>query len=152
VACARRARALLGGLSFIVPGLVAIVALAMLFLRGSPPVALRAAGMGAGALLAAAIAFAPSFSFVLVGAARFERLLASARVRAFLAGAAPAAAGAIVGAAVPLAGALAAGWQLGILAGAAIVLLALRRGIVTTLLLAAAAGLAAALLGARVPH
>jgi chromate transporter len=104
-----------------------------------------------GALLAGAVAFAPSFSFVLLGGARFERLLADARVRAFFAGAAPGAAGAIVGAAVPLAGALAEGWQYAVLAGTAVVLLALGRGIVTTLLLAAGAGLLAALAGAPIP-
>jgi chromate transporter len=105
-----------------------------------------------GALLAALVAFAPSFSFVLLGAARFERLLVDARVLAFLAGAAPAAAGAIVGAAVPLAGALSEGWQYALLAVAAVALLALRRGVVETLLLAGCAGVAAGLLGAPVPH
>ncbi len=56
-----------------------------------------AAGGVGDALLASAIAFAPSFSFVLLGGERFERLLSNSAVRAFLAGAAPAAAGAIVG-------------------------------------------------------
>ena len=51
-----------------------------------------AAGL-AGGLLAAAVAFAPSFCFILLGARRFERLLADRHVLAFLAGAAPAAAG-----------------------------------------------------------
>ncbi len=110
-----------------------------------------AAGVGGG-LLAALVAFAPSFSFILIGAARFERLLASARVRSFLAGAAPAAAGAIVGAAVPLAKALSAAWQLGVLAIAAVLLLGLRRGIVTTLLAGAAVGLIVALAGGPLPH
>ncbi len=105
-----------------------------------------------GALLAAAVAFAPSFSFVLLGAARFERLLVDARVRGFLAGAAPAAAGAIVGAAVPLTVALGEWWQYALLAAAAVALLVLRRGVVPTLLLAACAGVLAALLGASVPH
>jgi chromate transporter len=105
-----------------------------------------------GALLAAAVAFAPSFSFVLLGAARFERLLVDERVRAFLAGAAPAAAGAIVGAAVPLTAALSQGWQYALLAAAAVALLALRRGVVPTLLLAGGVGVVAALLGASVPH
>jgi chromate transporter len=105
-----------------------------------------------GALLAAAVAFAPSFSFVLLGAARFERLLVDARVRGFLAGAAPAAAGAIVGAAVPLSAALSEWWQYALLAGAAVALLALRRGVVPTLLFSGGAGVLAALLGASVPH
>ncbi len=59
-----------------------------------------------GGLLAAVVAFAPSFSFILLGAARFERLLVNERVLGFLAGAAPAAAGAIIGAVVPLTTAL----------------------------------------------
>jgi len=103
-----------------------------------------------GALLAAAVAFAPSFCFVLGGAARFERLLANGRALTFLAGAAPSAAGAIVGAAVPLAAALGADWQYAVLAAAAVALLALRRAIVPTLLLAGCAGLLAVLLGAPI--
>jgi chromate transporter len=103
-----------------------------------------------GALLAGTVAFAPSFSFILLGAARFERLLVDERVRAFLAGAAPAAAGAIIGAAVPLAGALSEGWQYAVLACAAIALLVLGRGIVTTLLVAGCTGIVASLLGAPV--
>jgi chromate transporter len=105
-----------------------------------------------GALLAAALAFVPSFSFILLGAARFERLLANARVRAFLAGAAPGAAGAIVGAAIPLSAALSESWQYVVLAGAAIALLALKRAVVPTLLLAACAGVGALLLGEPIPH
>lgn len=101
-------------------------------------------------LLAALVAFAPSFSFILIGAARFERLLANERVLGFLAGAAPAAAGAIVGSAIPLAGAIGETWQYFVLGAAAVVLLVLRRGVVTTLLLAGAAGVAAVLLGAPV--
>ena len=65
-------------------------------------------GIGGG-LLAALVAFAPSFSFILLGAGRFDRLLADERARAFLAGAAPAAVGAILGSAIPLAGALGRG-------------------------------------------
>src|ERR1700676_2047394 len=55
--CAWRLRgprgALLGGLCFILPGLVLILALSALFLSGSPPSWLRGAGMGAGAAVAA---------------------------------------------------------------------------------------------------
>src|SRR2546421_795829 len=55
--CAWRVRgrggALLGGVAFIVPGLVVILALAALFLTGSPPVWVRGAGAGAGAAVAA---------------------------------------------------------------------------------------------------
>jgi chromate transporter len=110
-----------------------------------------AAGIG-GALLAALVAFAPSFSFILLGAARFERLLVDERVSAFLAGAAPAAAGAIIGAAIPLTAALGESWQYGVLGAAAIALLVLRRPVVGTLLAAGLAGVIAALLGAAIPH
>jgi chromate transporter len=104
------------------------------------------------ALLAAFVAFLPSFSFVLFGAARFERLLLNERVTGFLAGAAPAAAGAIIGSAIPLAGALSETWQYVVLAAAAIALLALRRGIVLTLLAAGTAGAVAGLVGAPISH
>jgi chromate transporter len=111
-----------------------------------------AAGGLPSALLAALVAFVPSFSFVLLGAARFERLLANERVVAFLAGAAPAAAGAIIGAAIPLTAALSEVWQYAVLAAAALALLVLRRGVVITLLAAGTVGAAAGLLGAPMPH
>ncbi len=110
-----------------------------------------AAGIGGG-LLAAAVAFAPSFSFIMIGAARFERLLHDERVGAFLAGAAPAAAGAIVGSAIPLTLALSETWQYPVLALAAVSLLLLRRGVVPTLLGAGAIGVIAVLLGAPLPR
>jgi chromate transporter len=109
-----------------------------------------AAGGFPSALLAAFVAFLPSFSFILFGAARFERLLLNERVTAFLAGAAPAAAGAIIGSAIPLAGSLSETWQYLVLAVAAIALLALRRSIVLTLLAAGTVGAVAALLGAPI--
>jgi len=109
-----------------------------------------AGGLPAG-LLAALVAFAPSFSFVLFGAARFERLLLDERVTAFLAGAAPAAAGAIIGSAIPLAGALSETWQYFVLAVAALALLVLRRSVVLTLLAAGTVGAVAGLLGAPTP-
>jgi chromate transporter len=99
-----------------------------------------------GGLLAAAVAFSPSFLFVLGGADRFHALLRDARARAFVDGAAPAALGAILGSAIPLALALTEWWQALILAGAAVALLVLKRGVVETLLLAGAAGVAFALL------
>lgn len=110
-----------------------------------------ARGVG-GALLASLVAFTPSFVFVLVGGDRFDRIRRDPRARAFLDGAGPAAIGAIVGVAVPLARALHERWQLGVLAAAAVALLLLRRGIVGTLLLAGAAGVIAALLGAPLRH
>jgi chromate transporter len=105
----------------------------------------------AGGLLAAVVAFTPSFSFVLLGGQRFERLRENASARAFLDGAGPAAMGAILGAAIPLAGALSESWQVGVLAVAAIALLALRLGVVETLLGAGAVGVVAALVGAPLP-
>ena len=104
------------------------------------------------ALLAAFVAFLPSFSFVLLGAARFERLLLNERVTGFLAGAAPAAAGAIIGSAIPLVGGLSETWQYMVLVAAAIALLILRRSIVLTLLTAGTVGAVAGLVGAPIPH
>ena len=60
-----------------------------------------AAGVGGG-LLAALIAFAPSFVFVLVGGPRFDQIRANTAVEAFLTGAGPAVVGAIAGSAIPL--------------------------------------------------
>jgi chromate transporter len=98
-----------------------------------------AAGLGGG-LLAALIAFTPSFAFVLLGGNRFRDLRDNQTAHNFLNGAGPAAIGAIFGAAIPLARALSHGWQYVLLAAALISLLALRRGIVTTLLLLGAIG------------
>jgi chromate transporter len=109
-----------------------------------------AAGIGGG-VFAALIAFSPSFLFVLFGAPRFDSLRHDVRVRAFLDGAGPAAIGAILGVAIPLALALREPWQFGVLAGAAVVLFAFRRGVVFTLLFAAAAGVVAVQLGAPLP-
>jgi chromate transporter len=108
-----------------------------------------AAGLGGG-LLAAVVAFAPSFAFVLAGAPRFGRLRGDARAGAFLAGAGPAAIGAILGSAIPLALALSQAWQYAVLAAAAVLLLLLRRGVVLTLLLCGVAGVVIALAGAPV--
>jgi chromate transporter len=105
----------------------------------------------AGGMLAAAVAFAPSFSFVLIGGQRFERLRENGRASAFLDGAGPAAIGAILGAAVTLAGALSEAWQAAVLAVAAVALLVIGRGIVETLLLAGVAGVVLALAGAPLP-
>jgi chromate transporter len=109
-----------------------------------------AAGIGGG-LIAAVIAFAPSFAFVLVGARHFGALRGSRRVRAFLDGAGPAAIGAILGSAILLARALSQPWQYAVLAGAAVVLLALHRGVVLTLLAAGAIGVIVALAGGPLP-
>ena len=107
-------------------------------------------GIGGG-LLAAAVAFAPSFSFILLGGGRFERLRGNDKARGFLDGAGPAAIGAILGSAVTLAAALHEGWQFGVLAAAAVALLIVRRGVVETLVGAGAVGVILALAGAPVP-
>jgi chromate transporter len=107
-------------------------------------------GIGVG-LLAAAVAFAPSFSFVLLGGGRFERLRGNDKARGFLDGAGPAAIGAILGSAVTLAAALHEGWQFGLLAAAAVALLIIRRRVVETLVGAGAVGVILALAGAPVP-
>jgi chromate transporter len=107
-------------------------------------------GVGGG-LFAALFAFAPSFSFILLGGDRFERLRENPRARAFLDGAGPAAIGAILGAGVALAVALSEGWQFALLGVAAIWLLALRRGVVETLLAASVVGVVVALAGGPLP-
>ena len=110
-----------------------------------------AAGLGGG-LLAALVAFAPSFAFVLLGAGRFDRLRDNEHAKGFLNGAGPAAIGAILGTAIPLARALSEPWQYGVLIGAALALFALRRGVVLTLLLAGATGVVIALAGGPLPR
>jgi chromate transporter len=107
-----------------------------------------AAGGIGGGLLAALIAFAPSFLFVLGGAPHFDRLRSNLRIQAFLTGAGAATIGAIAGAAVPLGVALAHLWQLGILGLAAVWLLALRRGVVLAILGAGVLGVIAVMAGA----
>jgi chromate transporter len=107
-------------------------------------------GIGGG-LLAALVAFIPSFSFILLGGGRFERLRGNQSARSFLDGAGPAAIGAIFGAAVALAVALSEPWQFAVLAAAAVAMLVLRRGVVLTLLAAGAVGVVVALAGGPLP-
>jgi chromate transporter len=109
-----------------------------------------AAGLPGG-IFASVIAFSPSFAFILLGASHFDRLRANHTARAFLDGTGPAAIGAILGSAIPLARALTEPWQYAVLGGAAIALLALRRGVVLTLLLAAAAGIILTAAGLPLP-
>jgi chromate transporter len=104
----------------------------------------------AGGALAALVAFAPSFAFVLCGAPHFDRLRADPRAQAFLSGAGPAAIGAIAGSSIPLGLALSHLWQLGVLGAATLWLLGLRRGVVLALVGAGVLGVAAALVGAPV--
>ncbi len=98
-----------------------------------------------GGILASVVAFSPSFAFILLGASRFDLIRGDHRARAFLDGAGPAAIGAIFGSAIPLTRALSHPWQYAILAGALVLLLLLRRGVVLALLCAGAAGVVIAL-------
>ena len=97
-----------------------------------------AAGIG-GFFLAAVVAFAPSFLVIVLGGGRFEALRASARARAFLDGAGPAAIGAIIGAAVPLAAGLEEPWMIAVAVVAALAL-ALRSTPIIVLVAGALAG------------
>jgi chromate transporter len=108
-----------------------------------------AAGIGGG-LLASLVAFTPSFCFVLGAGRHFDRLRGSAVVQAFLTGAAPAAIGAIAGAAIPLVAALAHPWQAGVLLLAVGWLIGLRRGVVPAIVGAAALGVVVYLAGGPV--
>ena len=103
-----------------------------------------AAGIGGG-LLASVVAFTPSFLIVLLGGPHFEQIRGNTRARAFLDGAGPAAIGAILGSAITLTRELTHPWQYAVLAGALILLLPLRRGVVLILLAGAAIGVAIAL-------
>jgi chromate transporter len=110
-----------------------------------------AAGIGGG-LLASLVAFSPSFAFVLGGARYFNALRGNDRAQSFLDGAGPAAIGAILGSAITLARSLTQPWQFAVLAGAAVLLLVVRRGVVLTLLAAGAVGLIIALAGGPLPR
>ena len=87
----------------------------------------------AGALVASVIAFAPSFLFVLLGGRHFRMIRERPGPRRFLDGAGPAAIGAILGAAIVLAGDVDEAWQWAVLAAAAAAL-ALRRPPILVLL------------------
>ena len=109
-----------------------------------------AAGVGGG-LLAAAVAFSPSFLVVAVGARRFEALRDNASARAFLDGAGPAAIGAIFGAVVPMLSGVDLTWQWLALAAAAVFILIVQWRPVPVLLAAAALGAAIGLAGGPLP-
>lgn len=113
-------------------------------------VGFAAAGVGGG-LLAALVAFTPSFAFVLLGAPHFQRVRTNRHIEAFLTGAGPAVIGAIAGSAVTLGLALGHLWQIPVVAGAIIWLFGIRRtGVVSGLLLAAVVGVLVALSGVPV--
>jgi len=105
-----------------------------------------AAGIGGG-LLAALIAFGPSFLFVLIGGRYFLRLKNNDRLQAFLTGASAASIGAITGSAIPLGLSLTHLWQIGVLALAGLWLLAFKRNLVVSLILAGALGALASVAG-----
>jgi len=105
-----------------------------------------AAGLGGG-LFAAAIAFGPSFVFILLGAPRFDQIRANVKIQSFLTGAGPAVIGAIAGSAIPLGRSLEHFWQIPVLAAAVVALFVLKRGVVSVLLVCGAVGAFLALVG-----
>lgn len=108
-----------------------------------------AAGL-VGGILAAVVAFTPSILGVSIGAPFFGRMRTALRPRQFLDGAGPAAAGAILGSCVALAGSLSHGWQFALMAAALLLVFAGRRGIVLTLLLSGLVGVVVVALGGGV--
>jgi chromate transporter len=109
-----------------------------------------AAGGVGGGLLAALIAFAPSFAFILVGGRHFDQIRANSAVESFLTGAGPAVIGAIAGSAIPLGLSFGHLWQIPVLAGALVWLFVTRRSVVSALLIAGGIGVVVTLAGVRV--
>ena len=101
-----------------------------------------AAGVGGG-LLAALVAFSPSFIFVIFGAKRFARVRQNISMRYFLDGIGPAAIGAILGASVPLTLDLKQTWQFVLLFLSLLLLVRFRISVVFVIL---GAGCVAAIL------
>ena len=97
-------------------------------------------GVG-GALLAALVAFGPSFLMVMLAGPRFEKIRSSERAASFLAGAGPCVLGAIAGSAIPLALSFSRGWQVAVLALGLLWLFVLRRGVALGLVLAGLVGI-----------
>lgn len=93
-----------------------------------------------GGLLASAIAFVPSFLFILLGASRFEGLRTNDTAAGFLRGAGPCVIGSIGGSAIPLTGLLGHLWQIPLALLALTWMFALRRNAVSALLFAGAIG------------
>jgi chromate transporter len=108
-----------------------------------------AAGFGGG-LLAAFIAFVPSFVFVLAGGVHFDRVRSNTTIQGFFAGASPAVVGAIAGSSIPLGLALQRYWQVPVLAAACLWLFFAPRRVVAVLLVAGLAGVVLALAGVAV--
>jgi chromate transporter len=95
----------------------------------------------AGALVASAVAFAPSFAFILLGARHFHGIRTNLSVGAFLTGAGPTVIGAIAGSVIPLSLALSHQWQIPVLLGSALLLLKFKRSVVLCFGLGALIGL-----------
>jgi len=106
----------------------------------------------AGAALAAAVAFAPSFAMVLVGAPFFDQLRGRPGPRAFLDGAGPAAVGAIFGATALLAPQAGKEWWQAIVLVVAVVAALLGRSSFLILALGLVLGLLAAAAGLPLPR
>lgn len=106
----------------------------------------------AGAALAAVVAFAPSFAFVLAGAPYFSQLRERPGPRAFLDGAGPAAVGAIFGAAALLAPQAWKEWWQPLVIAAAVAAALLGRSSFFLLALGLALGLLAAAAGLPLPR
>lgn len=104
-----------------------------------------------GGILAAAIAFSPSFVFILLGARHFDRLRGNQTARAFEGAGRPPSARSSAQPSHSPAPSLTP-WQYAVLAGAAILLLILKRGVVPTLLLAATSGILLAAAGVALPR
>ncbi len=100
-----------------------------------------------GGLIAATIAFLPSFVFVISGGRSFDAIRRNSTAQSFIAGAGPAAIGAIAGASIPLARALDHAWQYALLALAGGLLWRWRNSIVITLVVCAMAGILAVVIG-----
>ena len=108
-----------------------------------------AAGIGGG-LLAAAIAFGPSFLFVIIGGPHFLKMKTNRYLQTFLTGAGATSIGAIAGSSIPLTLAIAHLWQGGILVLAGIWFLIFKRNLVVGLIMAGALGAVASLAGAPI--
>jgi len=106
-----------------------------------------AAGGVGFALLAAALAFGPSFLFVIVGAPRYAALRVNRSVTSFLRGAGPCVIGAIAGSAIVLGRSLSQPWQFILLGVALLWFFALKKGVVPLLLLCGAVGIVLAFAG-----
>lgn len=104
-----------------------------------------------GAAVGGIFAFAPSIIGIAVAGRHFELIRQNAGAQAFLLGSGPAALGAILGSAIPLAMGLDEPWQWAVLAVALPALLTRRVPLLLVLAAAAVAGLAVLGLGGHIP-